>query len=70
MTFRELAASIATMSEEQKDCDLTVELGITDECIPAELRICGSNHDSLDVNHPFIYVPGHANPLPITGWYF
>lgn len=58
MTYRDLLAELSRMTDEQLSCDLTVELAIEDECIPAELRICGPNHDVLDEDHPVIYVEG------------
>lgn len=56
MTYRELFEKLGTLTESQLNCDLTVELGPEDECYPAELRIAGSEHDSLDENHPIIFV--------------
>lgn len=56
ITYRTLAALIGRMDDEQKDSDVTMEL-VTEqgsECYPAELRICGENHDSLDDGHPVL----------------
>lgn len=55
MTYRELINLLNNMTESQKDCDVTVEDSCEDECFPAELRICGVDHPSLDNNHPVIY---------------
>lgn len=43
-------------TEEQLDCTVTVEMGVENECYPAELRVCADNHFCLDDNHPVIYV--------------
>jgi len=61
ITYRTLAALINLMSEEQKDCDLTVEIaGDNDDndndCYGASLRIAGTNNDCLDEGHPVIYL--------------
>lgn len=58
ITYRTLQAILSNLSEEQLDSDVTVELfdGESTECFPAHLRICGSNHDTLDENHPVIYL--------------
>jgi hypothetical protein len=55
ITYRTLNALIDKMSDEQKDSDVTVEFD--DECFAAHLRICGNEHDSLDPDHPVLYVP-------------
>lgn len=55
ITYRTLAKLIARMSDEQLDCDVTVEDGINFECYPARLRIAGDQHDSLYMGHPIIY---------------
>jgi hypothetical protein len=55
-TYRTLAALINLMSDEQKDCDVTVENPFEEECYAAHLRIAGTQHDSLDENHPVIYI--------------
>jgi len=56
MTYRQLIEELKKLDDYQLGCDLTVELNIEDECLPAELRICGPNHDVLDKNHPVIFV--------------
>jgi len=56
MKYHELLLQLQKLSQEQLDNDVTVESGIDDECYPAELRICDTEHDSLDENHPVIYV--------------
>lgn len=55
MTYRELMQAIDKMTEEQKDCTVTIEDSAEEECYPAELSIAGSEHFSLDENHPVIY---------------
>ncbi len=56
MTYRDLLECLQKLTEEQLECTLTVELGISDECLPAEWRICGEEHFVLDDGHPVIYV--------------
>lgn len=56
MTYKELLEKLNKLTEEQLNCDVTVEIMIENECYPAELRICGKTHDSLDEDHPVIYV--------------
>lgn len=55
MTYRQLAEALKTLTSEQLDSDVTVELSYEEECFPADLRICGDSHDSLDTGHPVIY---------------
>lgn len=56
MTYQELLEAIQKMNEEQLCSDVTVEFGISDECFPAELRICDCEHEILDPGHPVIYL--------------
>lgn len=44
------------MNQDQLDSDVTIELSSSDECYPAELRIAGQNHSSLDEYHPVLFV--------------
>ena len=56
MTYREMVLKmLKTFTEDQWDSDLTVEDHTEEECYPAELRICGLEHNCLDENHPVIY---------------
>lgn len=55
MTYRQLLSKMLTFTKEQLDSDVTIEMGIFNECFAANLRICGSEHESLDENHPVIY---------------
>jgi len=64
ITYRTLAALINKMSEIQKDTDVTVEIETENECYAAELRICDDEHDSLDENHPVIFVPNSFIDTP------
>ncbi len=59
ITYRTLGKLIDKMNEDQKDCDVTVEMqDETDgEVFPVELRICGVDHGVLDPEHPVLYVP-------------
>ena len=56
MTYRELAELIAGMNDDQKDCDLTVEIsdGVESEFYPANIVI--TDNDVLDPGHPSIIV--------------
>lgn len=65
ITYRTLAGLIGRMSQEQLDCDVTVEIPgeSSVECCCAELRIAGAEHDGgLDEDHPVIFVgAGHVH---------
>jgi len=56
MTYRELRDALQDLTESQLDCDVTVEAALSDECAPAEFRVCDSDHDILEEDHPVIYV--------------
>lgn len=57
ITYRQLVEMMnATFNDEQWDSDVTVEDDSDNECFAAELRFCDNGHDSLDYNHPVIYV--------------
>ena len=56
MTYKELYNALNSLTENQLQQFVTVELGLSDECLPAQLRIAGKEHDTLDENHPIIYV--------------
>lgn len=56
MTYKDLLEQLQTLDDEQLGWPITVELGLSDECIEGELRICGEEHDLLDENHPVIYI--------------
>ena len=69
LTYRSLAIIINTyMTEEQRDCDVTVEVfdGQNTECFPAGLRVVGPDSDILDDGHPVIFV----NQLKAVDEYF
>ena len=57
MTYRQLIEQLQKLTEEQLDCSVTVEDAYETECRAAELRISTDNHDSLDEDHPVIFVP-------------
>jgi hypothetical protein len=57
MKYHELLNELKKLNEEQLKMDVTVEDAYEKECYPAELRVCGENHDSLDDGHPVIFVP-------------
>lgn len=77
ITYRQLVEMMnATFTDEQWDYDVTVEDGINDECFAAELRIADTNHDTLDYNHPVIYINDKiatetiATDSEITTWIY
>ena len=54
MTYRELYAKMSNWTDEQLDCEVTVQLA--DEYFVASLRICDEDDDILDGCHPVIEV--------------
>lgn len=57
LTYRQLAAIInEQFNDDQKDMDVTIELGTMQEAFAAELRVCDKNHEVLDENHPVLFV--------------
>jgi len=56
VTYRELVAELAWLTNEQLDSTVTVQLGESDEYLPAVFGICGEDQSVLDENHPIIYV--------------
>ncbi len=59
MKYNELLRCLNNLTEEQLQCDVTVELAMdhgSNECYPAELKICGFEHGVLDEDHPVIFV--------------
>jgi hypothetical protein len=56
LTYRQLIVELSKLNEYQLDCDVTVEMDLADECYPAELMICSTDHDSLDEDHPVLFV--------------
>lgn len=65
ITYRQLRTMLNALTEEQLDCDVTVEDEYEEECYAAEFKICGSEHDSLEENHPVIFV-GKQTPRRAT----
>ena len=57
MTYKELLNELQKLTEEQLSCTITVEDAEWGEFYPAELRVCGENHDILEDGHPVIFVP-------------
>jgi len=55
-TLRELKAALSYLTEEQLDCNITVERQSSDECYPAIFEFAGVNHDVLDLGHPLFYI--------------
>lgn len=56
MTYRDLLKKMGSFTAEQLDCTVTVEISWDNECFPASLRIADSEHNSLDENHPVIFI--------------
>jgi len=54
MSYRQLLNQLQQMTDEQLDCDVTVEDTAENECYPASIYFAGEEHDSLDENHPII----------------
>lgn len=54
MTYRELFEVLKTLTDEQLDCDVTVEDNYENECYAGSFDICGPNHNFLEDNHPVI----------------
>ena len=57
MTYRELAAWIDSLTDEQKDSDVTIFIEEDDEYIPAKDTDCTADDQSvLDEDHPIICI--------------
>lgn len=56
MTYKELAAMIGIMNDEQQSCDATVYLSETDEYLPVNKVGVQDEDDVLDKNHPFLTI--------------
>ncbi|KKL07485.1 hypothetical protein LCGC14_2585530 [marine sediment metagenome] len=54
MKYSELIKELQNLSQDQLQCDLTVQDEAEDETFPASLRIAGKQHPSLDEDHPII----------------
>ena len=54
-TYRDMLRALDLCSDEQLDCDITIELEYADEFYPAEFRICDIKHSVLDDGHPVIF---------------
>ena len=54
ITYRDLLEQLKTLTEDQLDCDVTVEDDCENECYPATFDICGPNHGSLEDGHPVL----------------
>lgn len=61
MTYKELAAKIALLTDEQQDMTVTIMDGY-DEYWGAGLAITGPVADVLDANHPFLRPVRNLNP--------
>ena len=57
MTYRELRIALSDLTEEQLDCDVTVEAVLSEEFLPAsKFRIVGVESGVMDEDHPVICV--------------
>jgi hypothetical protein len=56
LTFRQLAAHIAVMDEEQKDSDVTIHCTEMDEWFQATGYDITEETDVMDKNHPFVTI--------------
>jgi len=61
MTFRDMAKQIESMTDEQKDCDISVYYGDVDEFFPIECQTRvvteGDLGDGvLDIGHPYLII--------------
>ena len=58
MTYAELLMELQNLNAEQLQCSVTVEIidRAYDECYSATFRICDTEHDTLDNDHPVIFV--------------
>ena len=54
MTYRELVEKIANLTEEQKNCDVTIYADEYDEYYSAKDFLITDETDVLDSNHPYI----------------
>ena len=56
-TYRQLKAAMVGLTEEQLDCNITVERqSASGECYSAMFEEAGVNHGVLDRGHPLFYV--------------
>lgn len=61
MKYRQLLDKLKSLSDEQLNCDLAVELDLSEECFSATtgdftFDIAGENNDYLDDGHPVFRV--------------
>jgi len=56
MKYKTLLKQLQEMTPDQLECHVTVEDPHEDECFPAVLRTAGSHHNSLEENHPVLYM--------------
>jgi len=60
MTYKELANTINSLSEESQNCDVTVACDTSHECLPSTFFHCIEEGDMLegvlDIGHPIIRI--------------
>ena len=54
MTYQELWDKLQGLSDEQLQENVMVEDPYEQECYPADFKICGSEHTSLDEDYPIL----------------
>jgi hypothetical protein len=55
-TYQQLKEWLATLTDDQLEIKMTVELDLSGECVPAMFDITGHEHDSLDEDVPVIRI--------------
>ena len=60
MTYQQLMDRLSKLERWQLDCDVTVEIG-EEDCLKGEyysayLRMTGMDNDTLDENHPILFI--------------
>ena len=58
MTYKELLKQISQLNPAQLEWEVAIEvIGLEEIFRPLELRVCDSEHDYLEEDHPVIFVP-------------
>lgn len=57
MTYAQLAEQIVKMTDDQKNCNVTVYVPGIDECFPIDaVSFAGEETDVLDIGHPILNI--------------
>ena len=56
MKYGELLEKLYELSPAQLNCDVTIEDPSEGECFPTGFYVCDNEHDSLDPDHPILYM--------------